>query len=49
VYKGVYEGLKILFHDHTPTMNKDDRGILYSVATLDQMYKRAVTRLWLSS
>jgi len=38
VYKGVYEGLKILFHDHTPTMNKDDRGI-FTVATLDQMYK----------
>ena len=38
VYKGVYEGLKLLFHDYTPTTNKDEHGI-FTLPTLELMFK----------
>jgi pimeloyl-ACP methyl ester carboxylesterase len=37
-YRGIYEGLKRLFHDYTPDLAEDDKGI-YTLAALDETYK----------
>jgi hypothetical protein len=37
-YKGIYEGLKHLFHDYAPNIVRDVKGI-YTLPVLEQMYK----------
>lgn len=37
-YKGVYEGLKSLFHDYAQSLTGEARGI-YTLPTLEQMYR----------
>jgi pimeloyl-ACP methyl ester carboxylesterase len=37
-FKGIYEGLKRLFHDYTPKLISEDKGI-YTLPVLEQMYK----------
>ena len=37
-YKGIYEGLKRLFHDYAPNLVRDNKGI-YTLTTLDERYK----------
>ena len=37
-YKGIYEGLKRLFHDYAPNLVRDAKGI-YTLPVLEQMYK----------
>jgi hypothetical protein len=39
VYKGVYEGLKRLFHDYAPNLMKESKGI-YTLPVLDERYKQ---------
>ena len=39
VYKGVYEGLKRLFHDYAPNLVKESKGI-YTLPVLDEMYQQ---------
>lgn len=39
VYKGVYEGLKRLFHDYAPNLVSDAKGI-YTLPVLEEMYKQ---------
>jgi hypothetical protein len=38
-YKGVYEGLKRLFHDYAPNLVKESKGI-YTLPVLEEMYKQ---------
>jgi uncharacterized protein len=37
-YKGIYEGLKRLFHDYAPNIIRDNKGI-YTLPGLEEMYK----------
>jgi hypothetical protein len=39
VYKGVYEGLKRLFHDYAPNLVKESKGV-YTLPVLDEMYQQ---------
>ncbi|MBX7223534.1 MAG: hypothetical protein K1Y36_26710 [Blastocatellia bacterium] len=38
VYKGIYEGLKRLFHDYAPNLLRDNQG-LYPLARLEERYR----------
>lgn len=38
VYKGIYEGLKRIFHDYAPNLIRDPQG-LYPIARLEERYR----------
>ncbi|MEO6394068.1 MAG: alpha/beta hydrolase-fold protein [Pyrinomonadaceae bacterium] len=37
-YRGIYEGLRSLFHDYAPKLGRDAKGI-YTLTVLEQMYQ----------